>query len=264
MEKALQTKWTWTLVFIAVVGTVVFLTYKQQNNAQNYQRDRSKWCSAVPLSSKQEPSCQDEGPYRSDYKKWWYVLFTWPEGITTWAIIATGFAILWQGNETRRAAEATFRQADIARKALILQFRPRIRIRTIRIIESDDALSVKVVAFNKGGTPAHIKNGDVSFDWIFMHATKSHITTAHFDAATIPPGAEHTLDIPFSDHWMMYKFSVDDAEKRPDYPQMTLRCQGTIAYSDDTGITRLVGFSRKRLEKTKTWTIDTDPEYEYN
>jgi hypothetical protein len=35
---------------------------------------------------------------------WWHILITWTEGITTWAIIGTGFVIAWQAIATQQAA----------------------------------------------------------------------------------------------------------------------------------------------------------------
>jgi len=193
-----------------------------------------------------------------------YSIFGWPNGITVWALFLTLVVVAKQTHETARAAKAARRQVAISNRALILQFRPKVCIRFIKILETDDSLSIKVIVVNKGGTPAYIKNGDVSFDWIWTYSKESHIVTAHFKAATIAPGAEHVLDIPFSEDWVMYNFSVDEAEENPKHPQMQLRCQGTTAYTDDVGINRQVGFSRKRLEKSQTWVIDSDPEYEYH
>ena len=56
---------------------------------------------------------------------WWHVLITWPEGITTWAVILTLGAIIWQAFLMRKHAEhfeklarVTNRQARIQAAAM--------------------------------------------------------------------------------------------------------------------------------------------------
>ncbi len=51
-------------------------------------------------------ACEEEKANADDYLQWGYKLFEWPDGITAWAIIATGFVIAWQSYETRKSAEA--------------------------------------------------------------------------------------------------------------------------------------------------------------
>lgn len=46
----------------------------------------------------------------------WYHIFSWPEGVTTWAVILTLLAIAEQTSETRKAAEAAARQVDVAER----------------------------------------------------------------------------------------------------------------------------------------------------
>ncbi len=113
MKRLSTSNYTWPLVAFMVILGVVFVASKQHAAAEEYKRARQNWCAHLTSLSKQEESCAEEGPTRSDYLPWWYVLIAWPEGITTWAVIATGFMIAWQSAETRKAAEAASRTQGI-------------------------------------------------------------------------------------------------------------------------------------------------------
>lgn len=136
-----------------------------------------------------------------------YSVFGWPNGVGVWALIITLFAIAEQ-------SVATTKQAEIARKAIILQFRPKIRVRTIMLTETNDSLDIHIAIFNKGGTPAHIMDGTVSLDWLWMHSPKSHITKGTFGKQTLTAGAASTLSICLKDERLMHSVSQDEA-KRP-------------------------------------------------
>jgi hypothetical protein len=113
---------------VLVVGAIVSVTYEDHRATDKYQRVCQEQVSKVPPGSGKEDAasakkCDDP----KDYMPWWYKLVAWPDGIGGWALIATGFVIAWQSWETRSAAKAT-------RDAIILQYRPRIKIRSIRIV----------------------------------------------------------------------------------------------------------------------------------
>jgi hypothetical protein len=102
------------LVGIALIS---FVAYEQHCAAEEYKHHRAEYCSALIATAEQKKSCIEERASAQDYLPWGYELFRWPEGITTWAIILTGFAIVWQSNETRRAANAALLNAEAVIKA---------------------------------------------------------------------------------------------------------------------------------------------------
>src|SRR5579863_8960885 len=65
-----------------------------------------------------------DGPHW--YTFFFYSLFRWPAGTTTWAIILTLLAIAEQARETRRSV-------DVATKTLVADFRPKVVIRSIKL-----------------------------------------------------------------------------------------------------------------------------------
>ena len=97
----------------AAVVAIVMVVAKQHYATSNYEHDRRVWCDSGAPTAEQKASCPDEGPQRKEYLPWWYVLVTWPEGIQTWAIIATGAVVAWQSFESRRAASASMKQARL-------------------------------------------------------------------------------------------------------------------------------------------------------
>jgi hypothetical protein len=96
------------------MAAISFVAYKQHKAAEKYKHHRAEYCASLTATAEQKKACIEEGATAHDYLPWWYELLRWPEGITTWAIIATGFVIGWQSWETRRAAEATAKSADAA------------------------------------------------------------------------------------------------------------------------------------------------------
>lgn len=205
------------------------------------------------------------------FQEGWHRYFTWPEGVTAWAIILTLCAITWQAWETRRSVRETGRsvqaarkQARISRRALIAQFRPKIRVRAIHISQTENSLSVKVIVYNKGGSAGHIIKSNITLSWLFTYSEPSPIGETAFQPVSLHPGEDKPLQIDLSGSWIEYKFSIDEAEKKPSYPGMRLRCEGVIVYTDDNGTTRKTGFSRLRDHSTNSWIICDDREYEYH
>lgn len=155
---------TW-IVGCAVVGAaIVFMASKQHTAAAENEAAREKRC-AVTFSSdpKKQDACEHERDSGLNYLSWWYVLFTWPDGITTWAIIGTGFVIGWQSWETRRSVQAS-------REEFIATQRPKVSVRTFFFsqpkstfgdepngILAGSILTGQFYIVNLGGTRATVK-----------------------------------------------------------------------------------------------------------
>src|ERR1039457_2518277 len=106
--------WKWCCSFMIVAIAIVSVAYEQHHAREKYQANSQADCVALSVSVEEKHSCAKDAQSRKDYTPWWFVLVTWPDGITTWAIIATGFAIAWQSDETRRAAKATEKSVDLS------------------------------------------------------------------------------------------------------------------------------------------------------
>jgi len=91
--------WKWLGSFLIVALAVVAVTYEQHQTREKYQAQARADCIALAISAEDKRSCAEKAQSRKDYAPWVDELVTWPEGITTWAIIATGFVIAWQSCE---------------------------------------------------------------------------------------------------------------------------------------------------------------------
>lgn len=98
--------WKWLSGIAIVVIAVVSVAYEQHYASEKNEARRQKDCVSFSVSPEEKHACGKDAQSRKDYSPWWEVLVAWPGGIQNWAIIATGFVIAWQSNETRRAAKA--------------------------------------------------------------------------------------------------------------------------------------------------------------
>lgn len=99
----------WVLMPLVVIAGITFVASKQETAAKKYEAERESRCAATfpsPWETEQQDACKHERDSRSDYLAWGYELFTWPEGITTWAILLTLAGIFWQAKATADAARA--------------------------------------------------------------------------------------------------------------------------------------------------------------
>jgi hypothetical protein len=97
------------------VGTIFFVAYKQHCAAEKYKTHREEYCSSMAATAEQKKSCVEEGQNARDYLPWGYILISWPEGITTWAILATLGGIFWQAVATQAAAQGAKDAAGAAK-----------------------------------------------------------------------------------------------------------------------------------------------------
>jgi len=150
----------WIVGAAIAFGTITLVAYEQHSDTEKYKRHREEYCAAFTTSTEQKEACTEEGASARDYLPWGYNLVSWPEGITTWAIIFIGFAIVWQSWEARKSAET-------ARQMIVLQHRPKVCVRSIRVHQKNSAdLELWLTIGNSGGTVAHIQNGLFQVEWI--------------------------------------------------------------------------------------------------
>ena len=97
-------------IFAVVVLAPIFVTAQNQQSGAKSGQKTQEANPAVPISV--NCNCTSQAADSKDKPQGWHKLVTWPEGIATWALILTLFAIGWQSWETRRAAEAAKKSAD--------------------------------------------------------------------------------------------------------------------------------------------------------
>lgn len=106
---------------------------------------------------------------------WWHIFIAWPEGITTLAIIATGFVIAWQAVATQQAANAGKTAAESAKDSAIAARKSAEAVFAAErpwLVESIGQLGnskyIWIVSMrNTGNTPAEISDGYSSRDFMY-------------------------------------------------------------------------------------------------
>jgi hypothetical protein len=101
------------LAIIAIAVTLTPVAMAGQNQATTRERRREAPQANPPSSVTTNDSSTHYQQGREDEPKGWQKFIAWPEGVTTWAVILTLGAIVWQAIETRRAAQAMRRSTDL-------------------------------------------------------------------------------------------------------------------------------------------------------
>jgi hypothetical protein len=156
MLKRLAMKyWPLILLLILTVAVLGMSRYAEKRKAEN-QESTQVSRPQTPIT----PLKTDQGAEKADKSKHpptWIDTFTWPEGVTAWALFLTLFVIAWQSVETHAAAKSGEDAAEIAlanTKTLINVERPWL----VMAIERDKELKnlFRMKAVNRGRTPAQI------------------------------------------------------------------------------------------------------------
>jgi hypothetical protein len=267
--------WKW-VGGVAILGAVIAMGAYQHCAREKYEAKREEGCIALAISPEEKHICAQQAQSRKDYAQWWYVLVTWPEGITTWAIIVTGFFIGWQSHETRKSAEAASKQAQIANSQFVASFRPRVHVRFIKhsvegdsLEEIDKGAYISMVIVNIGDTSDHIK------PWKFAFIQKHRFEGGRIQDRNIYPievadavlaaGQPRHLEFKLPDGLRQYVFGrfnkplEGEGRTRNVHP---IVC-GVITYTDDNGCERRTAFFREWDDASKNFKKSDDAEKEY-
>lgn len=227
----------------------------------------------------------------SDYKGWAKWLYDWgPWVFSLLVTVFSGFQI-WllklTLNRVSRQAVIANRQAiislaqveemekvtEIQSKTLVLQFRPKVVVRSARAtglgIEPDVAGACKLefLLVNLGGSPAHIVEGTVQ---LLSYIASSVDNIQFTDGSTLKLG-EGTIAagqrVPFAED-SMTTGTVNDLEwmhyYRGEISGRQVILIGNIWYKDDIGITRQTSLYRPFDPKTGRFEPRKDSEDEYS
>jgi hypothetical protein len=237
------------------IATIFFVAYKQHRAAEKYKAHREEYCSSIIATTEQKKSCEEEGASARDYLPWGYELVAWPEGITTWAIILTGFAIAWQSWETRKSARAT-------RDAIILQHRPKIVVRSLTLVRDKSSnFEVVLVIRNSGSTIAYLSESTFMINWILSgQVAESHQDT--IKAMSLKPGEIHQFRFTAPQFYIRFAASQVILETNPSQIQTAFLCCFTyLSYHDEIGTRRDTALNRtydSRKKEFVVWNLEAD------
>lgn len=123
MLKAIAKKYLpLAILFVLVVATLGMSRYAEtrkknhQDNTNHIQRGPTITPDKATESAKETDKTEDSPS--------WIETFTWPDGVTTWALLLTLFVIAWQSTETRDAAKAANSQIQM----MMNKERARLRV----------------------------------------------------------------------------------------------------------------------------------------
>lgn len=190
---------------------------------------------------------------------------------SNWTIGLTAGILAW------RTLNAIKRQGDLAHATLVSTFRPKIVVRTINLIpDSTDGhtagdWTITLRLMNTGGSPAHIRDSRIDFDWLRRSPDSlHHIQSAGVEEFSLAAGESKVVALTLQNEiqgganlHIQLRLS-ENTVLQGGHRQMTfLSCSGSILYADDIGIKRTTGICRTYDIKTRSFVPSTSPEKEY-
>jgi hypothetical protein len=275
-------KWLAMFAFavILTVSAMELMAAQQKAPSSNQQGQGNQF----PTSTNETNNCvsaqQKEGS--ADSVEGWHKFVTWPGSWETWALIVTFGVIAWQailmrthGKHLHSLAKATFEQAEISRKALVAQFRPKIVVRTIQfdlpsVEEVDEQTNltwkIEISIVNAGETIAHVTYCTAISFWMDnLKRSRAQIAKEEWKPYSLNPGETKRLILPVEQSTFRTNLNiVERTVGRGNEPQEFPVCKGNIFYSDENGHTRETGFERRWDIKHRRFIASDDPEAEYS
>jgi len=121
--------WKYIVAFVVIFGFSVYVFRQTQQIAEQGVQQTTQASSGTPSSN-----AQQDAKIPKWYIQFLYRLFTWPEGVTAWAIILTLMAIAEQTKQTTeasRAGQAAAEAAQLNAQAVINSERAWILVKRI-------------------------------------------------------------------------------------------------------------------------------------
>ena len=193
--------------------------------------------------------------------EWWLCIL----GVPTLVFIG------WQARATYKAADATKASADatrvqseISRKAFISQFRPKVPVRSMWLLDKDGALTVEIWLTNVGGTTARIIGSDIKIGWeVPRELKKKLVASAAFQAISLRAGRDHSATVDITEIRTPHDVARIAVEEMGRDQEAWISCFGHLTYVDDNEAARSTGFFRKYDIKRKRFIPSDDPDEEY-
>ncbi len=140
--------WKYVLAFVVVFGLTVFVSYQTQQIAEQDARQTAPTTNGAAAPNPQNNQALEIPKIPKQNTPFWlhffFQLFTWPEGVTAWAILLTLFAIAEQTQQTRKAAEAASISAEASNAQIqVMQTQAGHMERQSKILEDSVAAAQK-------------------------------------------------------------------------------------------------------------------------
>lgn len=246
---------------LAIISTATFGLSGQENKRPGLPEHNGESYGSPVISFVNNETCApDHGASNAQPPRW----YTQPEWWLCILSVPTLAFIGWQARATAKAADATRVQAEISRNAFISQFRPKVPVRTMWLMENDGALKIEFWLTNIGGTPAHITRSDITAAWEVPAELKRKILAhAAFQPISLQPGQDHSAIVDITEISIPYEVDRIAVDEMGRDQGGWIYCFGSLTYLDDNGNSRSTGFFRKYNIKRKRFIPSDDPEEEY-
>lgn len=152
-----------------LLGATIFVTIEDQRSAERAPQQTAQQPTSAVASGQGNQQSQGNTQKPSRNLPSLHRFFTWPDSMTAWAILLTLWAIAWQSNETKKAAEAAHMNAQAivdAERAWMLPKITQPDYREILLLtdRGDDwNLPIEITFTNHGHTPAIAINASWKF-----------------------------------------------------------------------------------------------------
>src|ERR1035441_5611771 len=92
--------WKYVAAFVVIFGLTVFVSSQNQRIAEQDARQTAPIANRSVAPNAQGNQAQEAPKYPERNPPFWFRFFTWPEGVTVWAIILTLIVIAEQTQQT--------------------------------------------------------------------------------------------------------------------------------------------------------------------
>jgi hypothetical protein len=173
-------KWLTVFGSTILIGAVILVVrYDEIHHTEGKGYDIKCTQSSEPSATMNSLICTAEHSQKTKSSEseppWWHVFFTWPEGITAWALIATLIVFCIQANLMRihakefkqlaGAAADNAKAAKLSAQSVIDAERPWLVVQFVQTnnLETGALPIFDITCINQGKTPALIQRMDATF-----------------------------------------------------------------------------------------------------
>jgi hypothetical protein len=227
--------WKYAVAFIVISVLTVYVSLQIQQIAEQGAQQTAPTANGPVVSGAQGNHAQQEAKNLTQSTPFWFRFFTWPDGVTAWAILLTLFAIAEQTKQTRKAAEAALVSANAANTQIQMMFeKERARLTITFPDESESMMVWPDKKEQMGSFRINLKN---------VGGTAAFNITASYDAfASEPDSIPHSEELFYlvvpadveANSWEQTgPLNVDGRFSGDSAPQIfCVYARGVITYSD--------------------------------
>lgn len=149
MLKSLAMKYFPIAILAGLIAAILGMSHYAEIRTYEH-RDNAKQVNPTPAVTPDKAAEGSHEAYKAKNPPGWIETFTWPDGVTGWALLLTLLVIAWQSVETRDAARAGLLSAQ----AMINAERPWIMVTVEEVVGPNGGFNLYMT--NKGRTPAMV------------------------------------------------------------------------------------------------------------